>query len=122
MMRFCLLLILNILLCVSFGNTNDNCDNIICPDDESECEPNGISMTIQCDYIECCCDELIDAGLINYLTFQYCTLNKSQPFGGIILAVLLVYSFVILGNIAGVYQTIYLCLCIIFILYCLDVI
>ena len=69
-----------------------------------QCIPGNTTMNDQCNYIkDCCGDTLGGSALINYLEMQYCFFNSVQPLGIVVLAVLVFYAFLILGNVADDY-------------------
>ena len=83
----------------SFGlSTSFHCGN------QSQCQPGKQPEHNQCQYIKSCCsDTLGDDGLVNYLDLQYCTFNTIQPLGIVVLALLVFYAFLILGDVADDY-------------------
>ena len=68
-----------------------------------QCIPGDFSRDEQCDYVTNCCDDTLGDVLFNYVNIQYCTFNSVQPFGVIILCLLLFYSFWMLGEVADEY-------------------
>eukprot|EP01084_Bolivina_argentea_P277834 474480_1 len=103
-----LLFYLNTNIVFTLSNNNDLWDSLIpsssqfnCSD---QCVPGDTTLSSQCNYIKTCCSDTLGSGsLINYLTMQYCFFNTVQPLGVFILAILVFYAFLILGNVADDY-------------------
>ena len=72
-----------------------------CP---STCKPQSVSSSQQCSFINVCCNGTIDGGIVDYLSFEYCTMSSdSRGIGTMILLIILIYSFLIISNIADDY-------------------
>eukprot|EP01084_Bolivina_argentea_P265497 450050_1 len=101
------LLILMICLSLSYASENYfSDDDFICPNnDTSACKPSKYKHLNQCDYVDNCCDDVIDDDvLINYLSIYYCNTWLNKYYIGIIFwCILLVYMFLFLDKIAEDY-------------------
>ena len=60
-------------------------------------------MTKQCEYVKYCCNGTITDGKFDYLNFEYCTMSTCKTFGALILSIVLIHSFLFIGNICDNY-------------------
>eukprot|EP01083_Nonionella_stella_P043659 117817_1 len=61
------------------------------------CNPHNIDSSQRCDYIECCCCNIIGDGLIDYLDIIYCRLSDDKR---IYLPLLVIYIIYLLFSLA----------------------
>ena len=69
----------------------------------SNCAPHEVARSYQCDYVKYCCNGTITDGKFDYLHFEYCTMSNYKTFGALILSIVLIYSFLFIGNICDNY-------------------
>ncbi len=88
---------------ITVGVQSQNCSVITCEEDDT-CKPNGYPKSMQCQYIECCCQHTIAEARIDYLKWVYCDIgNDNMVLSVIILCVIIIYAFILLAMISDQY-------------------
>ena len=64
---------------------------------------NGVAQSYQCEYVKYCCNGTIIDLKFDYLNFEYFTMSNYKTFGTLILSIVLIYSFLFIGNICDNY-------------------
>lgn len=86
---------------ISSSFSTDYCSN---NSQTYDCTPNNWNQSQQCQYVQNCCSNILtDAALFDYLQFEYCAMNDRQWLGILTFVIAVVYTFIILSNIADDY-------------------